>query len=733
MALTYGFYNSVEGDRTYDAVQLGQIFDGLITDGIYANYEQGMAVKASDPADSNVIIQPGRAWFNHTWNYNDANFVMPAEAPETLLDRIDALVLDIDTSLAARENKFLWVKGEPASSNPQRPTLINTVTHHQYALCFVHRYPETTTVQAADITNAIGRETPLVAGVLDPIDVSNYIAQWDDEFHTWENNTRIEFNAWQTGEKNAFEAWEAVQEATYNAWLANIQAQQVQDKADWDAWYADLQSQLHDLPEDTAEYLQIEIDDLKGNMSGSIFNISTTNPSLEGKTVTVSNESGTDIVTSQFDEDLRCMIKGYRSVGSITFSSTDGIQTASRTVDIPYFGNYDIPISFWAATLEIQYDEELIGNSVSIKDSNNVLIGTVTLDDSGLAITSVPKPDTYTISTSYEGDVISDTVDVISETTYNVELSIWKAIVNLIGTSDLANTDITIKDSNNQIVKVITLDSSALGIFYAKKPDTYTFEYTFGGETMEVSLNITEETTYNVNFYTYVDITIDVYSAASDTISYTGVDKKTHIITTDSSGHATATFTVRNTGSTFTFTSTVAEDPSDSTEHYKKTIVLDASTTAIYIMPDGEIYYWFGYEPYTITPKAMKASTQTGKTQSPTITRSTYYYTQAQPNQAELYQGGSTNSHAINLADYTTLHAIARRNTSANSNVSVRLGSSASNNFTDLTAAITFTDSDYAYKTADVTDVTSTGYIVTMTSVYNGNSRQIIVKAIWLD
>ena len=34
MSVTYGFYNSLNGDRRYDANQMSAIFDGLIIDGV---------------------------------------------------------------------------------------------------------------------------------------------------------------------------------------------------------------------------------------------------------------------------------------------------------------------------------------------------------------------------------------------------------------------------------------------------------------------------------------------------------------------------------------------------------------------------------------------------------------------------------------------------------------------------------------------------------------------------
>lgn len=36
MAFTSGFFNSQNHDRTYNAEQMSAIFDGVITDGVYA-------------------------------------------------------------------------------------------------------------------------------------------------------------------------------------------------------------------------------------------------------------------------------------------------------------------------------------------------------------------------------------------------------------------------------------------------------------------------------------------------------------------------------------------------------------------------------------------------------------------------------------------------------------------------------------------------------------------------
>lgn len=70
MSVTFGFYNSKEGDRRYDAIQMSSIFDGIIQDGILQHVGTAMVVKESEAMIINVGV--GRAWFNHTWTLNDA-------------------------------------------------------------------------------------------------------------------------------------------------------------------------------------------------------------------------------------------------------------------------------------------------------------------------------------------------------------------------------------------------------------------------------------------------------------------------------------------------------------------------------------------------------------------------------------------------------------------------------------------------------------------------------------
>ena len=184
MALSCGFFNSLNGDRKYDAVQMSSIFDGIILDGIFQAIDDAFAVTVSEDG-SGIVVGAGRAWFDHTWTRNDAPYPLTLEQSEVALDRIDAVVLEVDSSSAVRNNTIKIVKGTPSSS-PKKPSLTNNETLHQHPLAYLTRPAGVETIAQAQIESVIGTsECPFVTGPLQVITTDSMLAQWQDEFATW--------------------------------------------------------------------------------------------------------------------------------------------------------------------------------------------------------------------------------------------------------------------------------------------------------------------------------------------------------------------------------------------------------------------------------------------------------------------------------------------------------------------------------------------------------------------
>ena len=255
MSVSSGFFNSLNGDRKYNAAQMSAIFDGLIIDGVFASIGTAFAVKAAGGLTVNVGV--GKAWFDHTWTVNDSILPMTAPEVEVLLDRIDAVVLEVNGMESVRENTIKFVKGNPSSA-PSRPTLTNEGNVHQYPLCYIYRKYGTAVINQADITPMVGTEsTPFVTGILQTISLDELLGKWQDELDRFTDARSQEVDDWIAREESDFTAW-------FNKMKADLQQEQTvldqwiaSEQADFLAWYNQMKDQLSG---DVAGNLQLEID-----------------------------------------------------------------------------------------------------------------------------------------------------------------------------------------------------------------------------------------------------------------------------------------------------------------------------------------------------------------------------------------------------------------------------------------------------------------------------------------
>lgn len=255
MSVSSGFFNSLNGDRKYNAAQMSAIFDGLIIDGVFASIGTAFAVKAAGGLTVNVGV--GKAWFDHTWTVNDSILPMTAPEAEVLLDRIDAVVLEVNGTESVRENTIKFVKGNPSSA-PSRPTLTNEGNVHQYPLCYIYRKYGTAVINQADITPMVGTEsTPFVTGILQTISLDELLGKWQDELDRFTDARSQEVDDWIAQEESDFTAW-------FNKMKADLQQEQTvldqwiaSEQADFLAWYNQMKDQLSG---DVACNLQLEID-----------------------------------------------------------------------------------------------------------------------------------------------------------------------------------------------------------------------------------------------------------------------------------------------------------------------------------------------------------------------------------------------------------------------------------------------------------------------------------------
>lgn len=238
--ISFGFYDSINHDRRYNAIQFGSLFDGILRDGIFMSI--GSCFRVIPAEDMMVLVGPGRAWFNHTWTLNDAPLPVDIPQSEVLLNRIDAIVLDINSNQASRTNDVIVVKGTP-SKTPKRPTLINNSTRHQYPLAYISVRAGITSIRAADITSMIGTSaTPYVTGILDTVNIDALLDQWKDQWEEFFEKQTLDMET-----TNAF--WKKEWKLWYEAQTSEIQDAYLAWQSEWSLWSSKYKTEM----EETAE------------------------------------------------------------------------------------------------------------------------------------------------------------------------------------------------------------------------------------------------------------------------------------------------------------------------------------------------------------------------------------------------------------------------------------------------------------------------------------------------
>lgn len=203
--LTSGFFNSLNSDRRYDAEQMSSIFDGIIRDGVYETVGDRFRVTPGDGME--VYVGAGRAWFDHTWTYNDGRIPLSLDAAETGLNRIDLIVLEVNRNEDTRANSVKVLTGTPAT-NPVEPEIVETANVKQYPLASVYVAAEVVGVAPSAITNYVGTSRcPFVIGVLEIMTIDQIVSQWEAEWDDTTDEQKAEFRAWMAGNGEEFDTW----------------------------------------------------------------------------------------------------------------------------------------------------------------------------------------------------------------------------------------------------------------------------------------------------------------------------------------------------------------------------------------------------------------------------------------------------------------------------------------------------------------------------------------------
>ena len=234
MALSYGFFDSSNGDRTYSATQFSSIFDGIINDGIYSTIGERFWVTPG--SGLSVSVGTGRAWLKRKWVYNSSAYTVNLETADSSHPRIDAIVLEVNTNSNKRNASIKVIKGTAAAS-PSRPSIDSGDSNvGRMPLAYVRINAGASA--PSNITNVVGTtETPFVTGILEVKDAGEWIDDMNrmknnyenrvidiyDEFRNYLNSLTTNLQTSGNDVINEFRYWMENKKSVFDDWLSRLQ------------------------------------------------------------------------------------------------------------------------------------------------------------------------------------------------------------------------------------------------------------------------------------------------------------------------------------------------------------------------------------------------------------------------------------------------------------------------------------------------------------------------------
>lgn len=189
MALKYGFFNSENGDRKYNADDISNFFYKLISDGVLATPSTNLQVQASD--GMKVLVAPGYGMICAKYiNATTAQSVQ-LEAADIALNRIDRIVLRLDRN--ARQITIEAKTGTPSAS-PAIPSITRTDDVWELSLARIYVAAGATSITQAEITDERSNTTVCgyITGMIDQIDTAELFAQFTAAFEHWYDGVKDE-------------------------------------------------------------------------------------------------------------------------------------------------------------------------------------------------------------------------------------------------------------------------------------------------------------------------------------------------------------------------------------------------------------------------------------------------------------------------------------------------------------------------------------------------------------
>jgi len=336
------FYNSVEGDRVYNADDMEEWLRPFFVTGVFNGQ---MQVTAND--DMSVTVAPGYTNINGKVKRFPNNLVLDLETASGTLNRIDSVIVRRDDT--ARDIDIIVVKGGYAE-HPTPPELVRTGGKYDLKLCDIYVAAGAIEITQEDITDTRADSSLCgwVVATVTEIDFSQITAQFNAYFARYQAMITQQYATYLA----IIDNYENQGYAAYQSMLSTFQDYQTEQVARFNALYEEMRDLIG---EATAAMLQNEIDEINNTFGVMAKDLATklafsdaTGDELESLDVVVTNNDTGDskTYTVDFEHPLLLTAHGDYSVESaddeyniIPHTFTLDHTKTTETVSFNVYGN----------------------------------------------------------------------------------------------------------------------------------------------------------------------------------------------------------------------------------------------------------------------------------------------------------------------------------------------------------------------------------------------------------
>lgn len=176
-----GFHNSINGDRKYNAEDMNRPYKDILSNGVFPNPSTQLQVLPSD--GMTVSVSVGGGLFGNGWAYLETPQLLTLEKSESVLARIDAIVVRRDENQSVRGTSVIVKKGTPAT-NPVAPEMIHNDYIDEYCLATIRVNAGVSSITGSVITDTRPDTNVCgwVTGLIEQVDTSTLFNQWQTAY-----------------------------------------------------------------------------------------------------------------------------------------------------------------------------------------------------------------------------------------------------------------------------------------------------------------------------------------------------------------------------------------------------------------------------------------------------------------------------------------------------------------------------------------------------------------------